>query len=80
LFNKTTLHLPQDRTLVITAAGNSDQNVYVQKRQLNGAVVSRTWISYQDLLQGGELQVDMGPTANTQPVPAEDLPYSASPQ
>jgi len=80
LFTKSTLHLPQDRTLVITAAGNSDQNVYVQKRQLNGTLVSRTWISYQDLLQGGELQVNMGPTANTQPVRAEDLPYSASPQ
>jgi len=78
LFTKTTVHLPQDRTLVITAAGNSEQNVYVQKRQWNGAEVSRTWISYQDLMQGGELHMDMDGTANTQPVRAEDLPYSAS--
>src|ERR1039457_6988314 len=36
LFPKATLHLPQDRTFVITAASNNEKNVYVQRWQLNG--------------------------------------------
>ncbi len=79
LFRKTTLHLAQDRTFVITAASNKGRNVYVQKRQLNGSDESRTWISHQILLQGGELHLEMGPDANMRTVKDTDLPYSASP-
>jgi predicted alpha-1,2-mannosidase len=79
LFAKSTLHLAQDRTMVITTSGNSARDVYVQKRQLNGTNVSQTWISHQDLMQGGELHMDMGPAANMRDVQNGDLPYSASP-
>ncbi|HEX4122426.1 MAG TPA: glycoside hydrolase domain-containing protein, partial [Verrucomicrobiae bacterium] len=78
LFPKITLHLAQDRTFVITASSNRGQNVYVQKRQLNGTEDSRTWIAHDDLLKGGELHVDMGPFANMRTVHDDDLPYSAS--
>jgi putative alpha-1,2-mannosidase len=79
LFPKTTLHLAQDRTFVITASSNEGDHVYVQKRQLNGAEDKRIEISHQDLLRGGELHLDMGPEANMRPIPDADLPYSASP-
>jgi predicted alpha-1,2-mannosidase len=79
LFPKITLRLPQDKTFVITAPSNDGKNVYVQKRRLNGANDNRTWLSHQDLLQGGELRLDMGPDANMRPIPDADLPYSASP-
>ena len=80
LFSKITLHLPSDKTFVITAWGNNERNVYVQKRQLNGVEDSRTWINHQDIMQGGELHLDMGGDANMRSVSADDLPYSASPQ
>ena len=79
LFPKIVVHLPQDRTFVISASSNSGKNVYVQKRKLNGNEDSRTWITHADIIQGGNLQLDMGPDANTQAIQAEDLPYSASP-
>jgi predicted alpha-1,2-mannosidase len=78
LFPKITLHLAQDRTFVISASSNRGQNVYVQKRQLNGTEDSRTWIAHDDLLKGGQLHVDMGPFANMRTVHDDDLPYSAS--
>jgi predicted alpha-1,2-mannosidase len=78
LFPKTTLHLAQDRTFVITASSNHGRNVYVQKRQLNGTDDTHTWINHQDLLQGGELHMEMGQYANMRSVRDEDLPYSAS--
>jgi putative alpha-1,2-mannosidase len=73
------LHLPQDKTFVITAPSNNEQNVYVQKRQLNGVDDNRTWITHQDLLPGGELHLVMGPDANMRPIPDADLPYSVTP-
>jgi predicted alpha-1,2-mannosidase len=79
LFPRTTLHLPQDRTFVITASSNNAGNYYVQRRQLNGADDNRTWITHQELLQGGELHTDMGPEAKMRGVQDADLPYSASP-
>lgn len=80
LFSKITLHLASDKTFVITAPANSQANVYVQKRQLNGVDVSRAWLTHQDIMQGGELHLEMGPDANIRDIPVADLPYSASPQ
>ncbi len=42
LFPEITLRLPHDKTFVITASAHNEKNVYVQKRQLNGADDSRT--------------------------------------
>jgi predicted alpha-1,2-mannosidase len=79
MFTKITLHLPQDKTFIITASTNNEENVYVQKRQLNGVDDHRTWIMHQDILQGGELHMDMGSDANIRTIRDKDLPYSASP-
>lgn len=79
IYTKITLNLPQGKTFIITASANNEENVYVQKRQLNGVDDPRTWITHQDILQGGELHLDMGLDANIHPVLDEDLPYSASP-
>jgi predicted alpha-1,2-mannosidase len=74
LFDKITLHLPQDKTFVIAAPANNATNVYVQGRILNGKNDSRTWISHDEIMQGGELTVSMGPNANKRVVPDEDMP------
>jgi len=78
LFAKITLMLPENKTFVITASSNNEKNVYVQKRQLNGKDDDRTWITHDDIIQGGELHMEMGPNANVRTIPDEDLPYSAS--
>ena len=78
LFSKITLHLPQDKTFTITASSNSERNLYVQKRRLNGTDDNKTWITHNDITQGGALDLNMGPEANMRAVSDEDLPYSAS--
>ena len=78
LFPKIILHLPQDKTFVINASFNDKKNVFVQKRQLNGADDNRTWIPYNEIMQGGEMKLIMGQDANMHPIQDEDLPYSTS--
>lgn len=78
LFPKITLHLPQDKTFVIDASFNDKKNVFVQKRQLNGADDNRTWIPYHEIMQGGEMKLIMGQDANMHPIQDEDLPSSTS--
>jgi predicted alpha-1,2-mannosidase len=78
LFAKVTIHLADNKTLVITASNNSDKNVYIQKRLFNGKEVTGTVVRHQDLIKGGELHCEMGPTPKTDNVSDKDLPYSAS--
>ena len=79
LFSKITLHLPEDKTFVIQAPNNSDKNVYVQSRKLNGVEYAPTGMPYIDIMQGGVLSLEMGPDAKTRSIETKDLPYSATP-
>ncbi|MGA3170044.1 MAG: GH92 family glycosyl hydrolase, partial [Chthoniobacteraceae bacterium] len=74
LFSKIILHLPEGKTFVIDAPTNNATNVYVQGRILNGKNDGRTWIAHHDIMQGGELTLNMGPDANKRVVPNEDMP------
>lgn len=78
VFSRITLNLPNGKTFLISASGHYEKNVYVQKRVLNGSEDDRTWISHQDLIQGGELHNEMGSDANVRDIKPEDLPYSES--
>ena len=78
LFSKVTIHLADNKTLAMTASNNSDKNVYIRKRLFNGREESATWVRHQDLVKGGELHFEMGPTPGTDSVSDKDLPYSAS--
>ena len=79
LFDKATLMLPNDRTFVIRADGNSPRNCYIRRAMLNGQELTRNYLTHDELLQGGELvlQMDSVPntTRGTQPA---DFPYSYS--
>lgn len=77
-FTKAIIHLAGDKKLIIAAAANSDKNIYVQKCLHNGLTGTKTWISHQDILGGGELQFEMGSTPKTDSVNTKYLPYSAS--
>ena len=78
LFSKAILNLPEGRTFTINAPSNSEKNVYVQERQLNGAPDSRTGIPYGEIMKGGTLNVAMGPDPKMHAVAKDDLPYSAT--
>ena len=64
LFNRVTLHLDpayyQGRSFVIKAKNNSRENIYIQKARLNGIAINKPYISFSDIVRGGELEFVMG--------------------
>lgn len=55
LFDKATLHLPSGKSFVVKADGLSDKNIYVKEVFLNKQKLDRTYITFDEVQQGGEL-------------------------
>lgn len=64
IFEKTTLKLPNGKTFVISAPNTSKENIYVQSVTLNGEPLDKTYIMHGDIIAGGTLEFEMGPTPN----------------
>ena len=46
----------QDRKFVIKANRENDQYIYVKEVLLNGDKLDRTWITHDEIMDGGELE------------------------
>ena len=66
LFDKATLHLQDGKTFVITARHNGPQESYIQNAKLNGESFDKTFISHEQIINGGELEFEMGSAPNEQ--------------
>lgn len=64
LFNKATLHLAQGKTFIVEARDNSKTNKYIQSASLNGKPISRTWLTHDEITNGGIIMFQMGPLPN----------------
>ena len=64
LFPRLTVELENGRTFTVTAEGNSDTNIYIQSASLNGKPYDKSYITYDDIMAGGELRFVMGATPN----------------
>jgi predicted alpha-1,2-mannosidase len=65
LFNTVTVHAEATgKTFTIIAKGNSPENIYIQSASLNGKPYNKCYIDHQDLLNGGRLELVMGPEPN----------------
>lgn len=64
LFRKITITLNPDfykgRKFVIEAKNNSPENIYIQSAELNGKPLTRSWIYFTDIVNGGILKYKMG--------------------
>lgn len=60
LFDKAVLHLPGGDFSII-AQNNSSQNIYVQSATLNGTPLDVSWFHHDDIVNGGTLELVMGP-------------------
>ena len=60
LFNTATLKLAEGKSLRITARNNSDKNIYIQGVSFNGKKQTKSFITFQELIKGGELVFEMG--------------------
>ncbi len=58
-FEKATLNLPNGKIFSVKANQVSPYNFYISKVKLNGRVLNRSYITYNEIQQGGELVFDM---------------------
>jgi putative alpha-1,2-mannosidase len=79
VFEKATITMEDGKQFVIEAAGNSEQNVYIDSAELNGSTLDRNWISYGEITQGGKLSLKMSAEPNTERgTGKEAAPFSLS--
>ncbi len=64
LFDEAVIHPPGGRAFRIEAAGASAGKRYIQAATLNGKPITRTWISHEEIVQGGTLVFEMGEQPN----------------
>ncbi|MGL5981325.1 MAG: GH92 family glycosyl hydrolase [Phocaeicola sp.] len=76
LFDKATLKLTNGKILTIVA-NNPAKNTYIEKVELNGQSIERNFITYEQLMEGGELRYTLRATPNTtRGTLLSDAPYS----
>ena len=56
MFKKVTIKLGQDRKFVIKANRENNQYIYAKEVLLNGEKLDRTWITHDEIMNGGELE------------------------
>ena len=83
VFDRITVHLnpryyPGGK-FTITTRDNSPENVYIQSALLNGKPLTKPWFTHRELIQGGTLELQLGPNPNESWGDApEDAPPSMS--
>lgn len=60
LFSRTEIMLEQDRKFTIIAHNLSDENIYVQRAELNSANLNKAWFRHHKIASGGTLELFMG--------------------
>lgn len=60
VFSKIVFNLDSGKTFTITANNNSPENIYIQEIRLNGKVHPGYYILHEDIINGGELVLNMG--------------------
>jgi predicted alpha-1,2-mannosidase len=59
-FPSATIHLENGKTFTIKASNVSNINFYIQSATLNGKPYSKSYISYFDIVHGGDIEFVMG--------------------
>ncbi|WP_321309521.1 GH92 family glycosyl hydrolase [Marinifilum fragile] len=64
IFSKVKIHLDNGKTFTLTANNNSEKNKYIQSAKLNGEKLNVSFLSHSDILEGGNLVLEMADTPN----------------
>ena len=64
IFEKTTITISEEKKFIIEAEHVSNKNIYIQSATLNDEVFNQTFISHQQILDGGTLHFVMGSEPN----------------
>lgn len=77
VFEEVILNLENGKTFRINARNNSKENIYIQSVELNGKKHTKSYITHQDIINGGEIEFIMGTEPNKNRSTEEtDLPIS----
>jgi predicted alpha-1,2-mannosidase len=64
LVDKAVIHFENGKGFTITAEDNRKENVYIQSATMNGNKYSKCFVTYEDLMKGGNLEFKMGAVPN----------------
>jgi predicted alpha-1,2-mannosidase len=79
LFKKVIITLEDGKQFVVEAQNNNAENLYIQSANLNGKAYSKNFITYNDIVSGGEIKFIMGNQPNKERgIKQTDFPYSFS--
>ncbi|MGV3616293.1 MAG: GH92 family glycosyl hydrolase [Fimbriimonas sp.] len=76
-FDAVRIDVPGRKSIQISARGNSEKNVYVRSRTVNGNPWTKAWISHTDLVNGAKIATEMSAQPRVRKLSKEELPYSA---
>jgi predicted alpha-1,2-mannosidase len=74
IFSQVTMHLGGGKAFQITANNLSEDNKYVQSATLNGKPWEKGWFRHQDIIDGADLVLEMGPAPSDWGTKAEPPP------
>jgi predicted alpha-1,2-mannosidase len=57
--DEAVINLPKGKTFTIKAKNNSPGHIFIQSKTLNGQPYDKPYISYQTIMAGGELVLEM---------------------
>ena len=79
LFKKATLHLENGNKFIINAQNNSKNNVFIESAKLDGNSYRNTYLTYEDIQKGGEINFVLGGFPNKDwGTDLNNTPYSLS--
>jgi predicted alpha-1,2-mannosidase len=66
VFSKVTIALENGRQFTLIARHCSETNKYIQSARLNGHELKTPWFTHEQLINGSQLELEMGPKPNKQ--------------
>jgi predicted alpha-1,2-mannosidase len=64
VFSKVTIALENGKQFTLIAHHSSDINKYIQSARMNGVALTTPWFTHEQLMNGGTLELEMGPKPN----------------
>ena len=64
LMEKATMSLPNGKKLNIVVKNQAKKNSYIKNIKRNGSAYSKSYITYEDILKGGTIEIEMSSTPN----------------
>jgi predicted alpha-1,2-mannosidase len=66
VFSKVTIALDNGKQFTLIAHNSSVVNKYIQRARINGMTLQSPWFTHKQLVDGGTLELEMGPKPNKQ--------------